>query len=64
MRLMERVQGRIRFKQLCLRTEGTRMELIRRFIRFHNKRYPDQMDATEVEYIKISEKLDGKEVYQ
>lgn len=49
MRLMERVQNKIRFKQYSLRTERTYMEWIRRFILFHNKRHPDQMGAPEVE---------------
>ena len=49
MRLMERVQHKIRFKQYSLRTERTYMEWIRRYILFHNKRHPDQMGASEVE---------------
>ena len=49
MRLMERVQNRIRFKHYSLRTEKSYMEWIRRYILFHNKRHPDQMGAAEVE---------------
>jgi site-specific recombinase XerD len=49
MRLMERVQHKIRFKQYSIRTEQSYMEWIRRFILFHNKRHPEQMGANEIE---------------
>ena len=49
MRLMVRVQNKIRFKQYSIRTERSYMEWIRRFIIFHNKRHPDQKGASEVE---------------
>ena len=48
MRLMERVQHKIRFKQYSIRTEQSYMEWIRRFILFHNKRHPEQMGANEI----------------
>jgi len=61
MRLMERVQNKIRFKQYSLRTERTYTEWIRRFILFHNKRHPDQMGAPEVEsfltYLAVNRKV-------
>jgi len=49
MRLMERVQHKIRFKQYSIRTEQSYMEWIRGFILFHNKRHPEQMGANETE---------------
>ena len=60
MRLMERVQHKIRFKQYSLRTERTYMEWIRRFILFHNKRHPDQMGAPEVESFLTDLAVNGK----
>ena len=61
MRLMERVQNKIRFKQYSLRTERTYMEWIRRFILFHKKRHPDPMGAPEVEsfltHLAVNEKV-------
>lgn len=60
MRLMERVQNKIRFKQYSLRTERTYMEWIRRFILFHKKRHPDQMGAPEVESFLTHLAVNGK----
>ena len=60
MRLMERVQNKIRFKQYSLRTERTYMEWIRRFILFHKKRHPDQMGALEVESFLTHLAVNGK----
>ena len=60
MRLMERVQNKIRFKQYSLRTERTYMEWIRRFILFNNKRHPDQMGAPEVESFLTHLAVNGK----
>lgn len=60
MRLMERVQNKIRFKQYSLRTERTYMEWIRRFILFHKKRHPDPMGAPEVESFLTYLAVNGK----
>lgn len=60
MRLKERVQNKIRFKQYSLRTERTYMEWIRRFILFHKKRHPDQMGAPEVESFLTHLAVNGK----
>ena len=49
MKLMDRVQHKIRFKQYSIRTEQSYMEWVRRFILFHNKRHPQDMGAPEVE---------------
>jgi hypothetical protein len=60
MRLKERVQNKIRFKQYSLWTERTYMEWIRRFILFHKKRHPDQMGAPEVESFLTHLAVNGK----
>ena len=61
MKLMDRVQNKIRFKQYSIRTEQSYMEWIRRFILFHNKRHPQDMGAPEVEsfltYLAVKRKV-------
>lgn len=49
MKLMDRVQQRIRLKGYSIRTEKTYMTWIKRFILFHNKRHPEQMGEKEIE---------------
>lgn len=48
-RLLDEVRDRIRLKHYSIRTEGTYVEWIRRFILFHAKRHPREMGAAEVE---------------
>jgi hypothetical protein len=47
--LMDRVRDRPRYKQYSLRTEQACIYWIERFIFFHGKRYPEQMNGPEVE---------------
>ncbi len=47
-RLIEQVRDAIRRRHYSLRTEGTYVHWIRRFIYFHDKRHPAQMGALEV----------------
>jgi integron integrase len=48
-KLLDRVRDTIRLKHYSYRTEESYVYWIRRFILFHNKRHPDQMDAPEIE---------------
>ena len=48
-RLLEQVRQRIRAKHYSYRTEKTYVHWIRRFILFHGKRHPRDMEAAEVE---------------
>jgi len=48
-RLLDLVRGKIRLKHYSLRTEQAYVDWIRRFIRFHGKRHPAALGATEVE---------------
>jgi integron integrase len=48
-KLLDRVRDAIRLKHYSYRTEESYVYWIRRFILFHNKRHPDQMDAPEIE---------------
>ncbi len=47
-RLLERVRHRIRARHYSLRTEKTYLNWIRRFIRFHKLRHPEQMGEDEI----------------
>lgn len=47
-RFMDRFRAFIRARQLAYRTEKTYCLWVREFIRFHNKRHPESMGATEV----------------
>ena len=48
-RLLDQVRSRIRFKHYSLRTEEAYVDWIRRYIRFHGKRHPAVLSATDVE---------------
>lgn len=48
-RLLDQVRGQIRLRHYSIRTEAVYLEWIRRFIRFHKYRHPQDMGAPEVE---------------
>ena len=48
-RLLDRVRDRLRYKHYSLRTEQAYIHWIKRFIYFHGKRHPEQMNGPEVE---------------
>ena len=48
-RLLDQIRAEIRARNLSYATEKTYLHWIVRFIRFHNKRHPVEMDAAEVE---------------
>ncbi len=47
-KLLDRVRDQVRVKHYSYRTEETYVQWIRRFILFHNKRHPSEMDGDEV----------------
>ncbi len=47
-KLLDSVREAIRIRHYSVRTENTYVGWIRRFILFHNKRYPNEMGADEV----------------
>jgi len=47
-RLLDQVRDRIRVRHYSIRTEQVYLDWIRRFIRFHGKRHPSTMGASEV----------------
>lgn len=48
-KLLDRVRDAIRLKHYSYRTEQSYVYWIRRFILFHNKRHPSEMNAPEIE---------------
>ncbi|MGC2167227.1 MAG: integron integrase [Gallionella sp.] len=48
-KLLDQVRDKIRVKHYSIRTETQYLQWIKRFILFHGKRHPQDMDATEVE---------------
>jgi hypothetical protein len=48
-RLLDRVRERIRVKHYSIRTEQAYVDWVRRFIRFHDKRHPQETGVAEVE---------------
>jgi len=48
-KLLDRVRDRLRYKQYSPRTEQAYIHWIKRFIFFHGKRHPEQMNGPEVE---------------
>jgi hypothetical protein len=48
-RLLDRVRDRLRYKHYSMRTEQAYIHWIKRFIYFHGKRHPEQMNGPEVE---------------
>ena len=57
--LLDRVRERMRFKHYSLRTEGSYVQWIRRFILFHGKRHPSEMGAPEVEAVLLHPSITG-----
>ena len=49
LKLLDQVSEVMRFKHYSLRTERTYREWIKRFILFHGKRHPREMEVFEVE---------------
>jgi len=47
-KLLDRVRDAVRVRHLSYRTEQAYVDWIRRFILFHNKRHPNEMDETYV----------------
>ena len=60
-RLLEQVRDRIRAKHYSLRTEESYVGWIRRFILYHGKRHPAEMDGKEIEaflsHLAVKEKV-------
>lgn len=48
-KLLDQVRDKIRIKHYSIRTEKQYLQWIKRFILFHGKRHPQDMDAVEVE---------------
>ncbi|MBM4431323.1 MAG: integron integrase, partial [Chloroflexi bacterium] len=48
-KLLDQVRDALRLKHYCVRTETSYVDWIRRFILFHHKRHPNEMDTLEVE---------------
>ena len=48
-RLLDQVREQIRLKHYSIRTEHVYCEWVKRFIRFHRYRHPEEMGAAEVE---------------
>ncbi len=48
-KLLEQVRDKIRVKHYSIRTETQYLQWVKRFILFHGKRHPKDMDAVEVE---------------
>ena len=49
-KLLDRVRTRVRARHLTFSTEEAYVTWIRRFIRFHQMRHPDQMGADEISF--------------
>ncbi len=48
-RLLDQVRERVRLKHYSIRTEKSYADWIKRYILFHDKRQPRDLDATHVE---------------
>lgn len=48
-KLLDQLRAKIRQKHYSIRTEETYVQWCKRFILFHNKRHPSEMDVSEVE---------------
>ena len=48
-KLLDRVRQRIRLKGYSIRTEKSYVSWIKRFIRFHGRRHPQEMGKPEIE---------------
>jgi len=58
-KLLDQVRGKIRVKHYSIRTETQYLQWIKRFILFHGKRHPQDMDAVEVEAFLTHLAVDG-----
>jgi hypothetical protein len=47
-KLLDRVREQLRLKHYSYRTEQTYLHWIKRYILFHKKRHPDEMDDEEI----------------
>lgn len=60
-RLLDRVRETIRRKHYSIRTEKSYVAWIRRYILFHNKRHPQEMERAEIEafltYLAVNRKV-------
>ena len=55
-KILEQVNDVIRLKHYCNKTEKSYVSWIKRYIIFHNKRHPRDMDRKEIEeFLKILE---------
>ena len=48
-KLLDQVRDALRLKHDSIRTEDSYLGWIRRYILFHNRRHPQEMDRTEIE---------------
>jgi hypothetical protein len=59
--LLERLRDAIRVKHYSYQTEKTYVQWIRRYILFHNKRHPSEMNGEELNtflaYLSVDEKV-------
>ena len=60
-KLLDQVRDAVRVRHLSYRTEQTYVDWIRRFILFHSKRHPNEMDETYVSefltYLAVNKKV-------
>ncbi len=59
-KLLDRVREAIRLKHYSYRTEKTYVQWIRRYILFHNKRHPSEMNVPEIEAFLTHLAVEGK----
>ena len=59
LKLLDQVRDKIRVKHYSIRTETQYLQWIKRFILFHGKRHPQDMDAVEVEAFLTHLAVDG-----
>ncbi len=60
-KLLDQVRSAMRLRRYSIRTEDTYLQLIRRFILFHNKRHPLEMGSPEINQF-LSHLATGKDV--
>ena len=58
--LFEVAREKIRARHLALRTEQAYLQWMRRYVKFHGRRHPREMGATEVEAFLIHLAVDAK----
>ena len=57
-RLLDQVREVIRMRHYSIRTEDTYLEWIRRYIRFHGRRHPRDLDSTHIAAFPVAVNLD------